>query len=116
MGERVEIRKGKKMNTTTESRITITISEEEQKTLIDKSGNHDPSYLVELLEEEGLELWPSGVDGWTYVLTEDHSIVYELDDYHFNGLNELVKNGKTTLKGLANNETYEGYEWNEEDL
>lgn len=84
---------------------------------------------LKLEEENGLEeilcsndlfmadlyIYSSSVDGWLYIYDTNRNLVYWLNGYHFNEIDELLQGKSVILKSHKNDDTYEGYEWNDKE-
>ena len=55
----------------------------------------------------------SMMDGWNYFYDANQNLVYPLNDYGYDLIDELIDKGTVTMYGRPNDGDYEGFEWNE---
>lgn len=89
-----------------EGLLTIT----PQDTCTDKN-----TFLTELIDSlfwEDMDLTISSQDGWTYISSMNHQLVWPMDDYGYDLIRDLQMGKKVEVMGRSNDD-YQEYEWNE---
>ncbi len=86
--------------------LTITPPEE----VMDKD-----TFLTEFVDSlfwKDVVLTISHQDGWTYITSANHHLVWPMDDYWYDLIADLRTGKRVEVMGRSNDE-YQEYEWNE---
>ncbi|OQA49713.1 MAG: hypothetical protein BWY45_03483 [Euryarchaeota archaeon ADurb.Bin294] len=73
------------------------------------------TFLTELIDSlfwEDMDLTISSQDGWTYISSMNHQLVWPMDDYGYDLIRDLQMGKKVEVMGRSNDD-YQEYEWNE---
>lgn len=73
------------------------------------------TFLVELIDSlfwEDMDMTISSQDGWTYISSLNHQLVWPMDDYGYDLIRDLRAGKKVEVMGRSNDD-YREYEWND---
>ena len=78
----------------------------------------DGKTWYDLVYEDAMEMndityYMSSMDLWQYLYDANRGLVFALDGYGWNKLNEFLDGNDIEREGIPNDEGYEGMEWNE---
>lgn len=71
-------------------------------------------FIEETLFWKDMEFYHSNTDGWSYIVSMNHQLVFPMDDYGYDLIRDLMKGKDISVMGRDNLPDYADYEWNEE--
>ena len=72
-------------------------------------------FIGEALFWKDLYFYHSSMDGWKYIVSMNHQLVFPMDDYGYDLIRDLMEGKNISVMGRDNLSDYSDYEWNEEE-
>ena len=75
---------------------------------------YDDAFIEEALFWKDMEFYHSNTDGWLYIVSMNHQLVFPMNDYGYDLIHDLMTGKDISVMGRDNLPDYADYEWNEE--
>lgn len=72
------------------------------------------AFIEEALFWKDMEFYHSNTDGWLYIVSMNHQLVFPMNDYGYDLIHDLMTDKDISVMGRDNLPDYADYEWNEE--